>query len=56
MSSDLEVVSVKVSREKGTSKEPVARVEIDAMGTRALQGGSLHAGQRGLLVPAVCEC
>lgn len=40
MSPSLEVVSVNVSREKGTCKEPVPRIEIDALGVV----GDAHAG------------
>jgi molybdenum cofactor synthesis domain-containing protein len=40
MSCDVEVVSVNVSRDKGTPKQPVDRIEIDALGVR----GDAHAG------------
>jgi molybdenum cofactor synthesis domain-containing protein len=40
MSSPVEIVSVNVSREKGTCKQPVAEITIDAQGVR----GDAHAG------------
>lgn len=40
MSPDVEVVSVNVSREKGTVKQPAGRIEIDALGVV----GDAHAG------------